>query len=110
MVKAFAVTSKRRLAAAPEIPTVDEAGLPGFYTASWYGIWAPKGTPKAIVGKLNTAIVNALADPGVQARFASFGQEVVPREQQTPEALAAWHKAETEKWWPIIKAAGIKIE
>ena len=109
-VKAYAVTAKRRLAAAPDVPTVDEAGLPGFYTASWYGTWVPKGTPKEIVGKLNAAIVSALADPAAQARFVSFGQEVVPREQQTPEALAAWHKAEIEKWWPIIKAAGIKIE
>jgi tripartite-type tricarboxylate transporter receptor subunit TctC len=109
-VKAYAVTSKRRLAAAPDVPTVDEAGLPGFYTASWYGTWVPKGTPKEIIGKLNAAIVDALADPAAQARFVSFGQEIVPREQQTPEALGAWHKAEIEKWWPIIKAAGIKIE
>ncbi len=108
-IKAYAVTAKRRLAAAPEIPTVDEAGLPGFYTASWYGIWTPRGTPKDIIARLNAAIVSALADPAARARFASFGQEVVPREQQTPEALGAWHKAETEKWWPIIKAAGIKL-
>jgi tripartite-type tricarboxylate transporter receptor subunit TctC len=109
-VKAYAVTAKRRLAAAPDVPTVDETGLPGFYTASWYGTWVPKGTPKEIIGKVNAAIVSALADPAAQARFVSFGQEVVPREQQTPEALGAWHKAEIEKWWPIIKAAGIKIE
>jgi tripartite-type tricarboxylate transporter receptor subunit TctC len=109
-VKAYAVTAKRRLAAAPDVPTVDEAGLPGFYTASWYGTWVPKGTPKEIIDKLNAAIVSALADPTAQARFVSFGQEVVPRAQQTPEALGAWHKAEIEKWWPIIKAAGIKIE
>jgi tripartite-type tricarboxylate transporter receptor subunit TctC len=108
-IKAFAVTAKHRLPAAPEIPTVDEAGLPGFYTASWYGTWVPKGTPKEIVGKLNAAIVGALADPAAPARFASFGQTIVPREQQTPQALAAWHKAEIEKWWPIIKAAGIRI-
>jgi tripartite-type tricarboxylate transporter receptor subunit TctC len=109
-VKPYAVTAKRRLAAAPDVPTVDEAGLPGFYTASWYGTWVPKGTPKEIIGKLNAAIVSALADPAAQARFVAFGQQVVPREQQTPEALGAWHKAEIEKWWPIIKAAGIKIE
>jgi len=109
-VKPYAVTAKRRLPAAPDVPTVDEAGLPGFYTASWYGTWVPKGTSKEIVGKINAAIVSALADPGAQARFVSFGQEVVAREQQTPEALGAWHKAEIEKWWPIIKAAGIKIE
>jgi tripartite-type tricarboxylate transporter receptor subunit TctC len=108
-IKAYAVTAKRRLAAAPQIPTVDEAGLPGFYTASWYGVWAPKSTAKEIVARLNAAIMAALADPAAQARFASFGQEVVPRGQQTPEALRAWHKAETEKWWPIIKAAGIKL-
>jgi tripartite-type tricarboxylate transporter receptor subunit TctC len=109
-VKAYAVTAKRRLAAAPDVPTVDQAGLPGFYTASWYGTWVPKGTPNEIIGKLNAAIVSALADPAAQARFVSFGQEVVPHAQQTPEALGAWHKAEIEKWWPIIKAAGIKIE
>src|SRR5215217_3605435 len=109
-VKPYAVTAKRRLPAAPDVPTVDEAGLPGFYTASWYGTWVPKSTPREIIGKLNAAIVSALGDPTAQARFVSFGQEVVPREQQTPEALGAWHKAEIEKWWPIIKAAGIKIE
>ena len=109
-IKAYAVTDKRRLAAAPDIPTVDEAGLPGFYTASWYGIWVPKDTPKDIIGKLNAAVVDALADPAVQARLSDFGQEAVPRELQTPEALGAYHKAEIEKWWPIIKAAGIRIE
>lgn len=109
-IKAYAVTAKRRLAAAPDIPTVDEAGLPGMYTASWYGTWVPHGTPKDIIGKLNAAIVDALADPRAPARFAAFGQEIVPREQQTPEALGAWHKAEIEKWWPIIRAAGIKID
>jgi tripartite-type tricarboxylate transporter receptor subunit TctC len=109
-IKAYAVTAQRRLAGAPDIPTVDEAGLPGFHTASWYGIWVPKGTPKDIIGKLNAAIVHALADPAAPARFAAFGQEIVPRERQTPEALGAWHRAEIEKWWPIIKAAGIKID
>jgi tripartite-type tricarboxylate transporter receptor subunit TctC len=109
-IKAYAVTDKHRLAAAPDIPTVDEAGLPGFYTASWYGIWAPKDTPKDIIGKLNAAIVYALADPAVQARLSDFGQEAAPRDMQTPEALGTYHKAEIEKWWPIIKAAGIKIE
>jgi tripartite-type tricarboxylate transporter receptor subunit TctC len=108
-IKAFAVTAKQRLPAAPDIPTVDEAGLPGFYTASWYGTWVPKGTPADIIAKLNGAIVSALADPKAPARFAAFGQTIVPREQQTPQALGAWHKAEIEKWWPIIKAAGIRI-
>jgi tripartite-type tricarboxylate transporter receptor subunit TctC len=109
-VRAFAVTAKTRLAAAPEIPTVDEAGLPNFYMAVWHGIWAPKGTPPAIIGKINGAIVEALADPGVRTKLADLGQEIPPREQQTPEALRAHHKAEIEKWWPMIKAAGIKVE
>ena len=109
-VKAYAVTSKTRLAAAPDIPTVDEAGLPGFYMAVWHGIWAPKATPKNVVGRLNSAITDALADPAVRQRFADLGQEIPPPEQQTPEALGAHHKAEIEKWWPLIKAAGIKAE
>jgi len=109
-VRAYAVTSNRRLAAAPEIPTVDEAGLPGFYMAVWHGIWAPKATPKNVVGRLNSAITDALADPAVRQRLADLGQEIPPSEQQTPEALGAHHKAEIEKWWPLIKAAGIKAE
>jgi len=109
-VKAYAVTSKTRLAAAPDIPTVDEAGLPGFYMAVWHGIWAPKATPKKVVGRLNSAITDALADPAVRQRLADLGQEIPPPEQQTPEALGAHHKAEIEKWWPLIKAAGIKAE
>jgi tripartite-type tricarboxylate transporter receptor subunit TctC len=109
-IKAYAVTAKNRLAAAPEIPTVDEAGLPGFYFSVWTAFWAPKGTPKDIVAKLNAAVVESLADPAVRARFSELGQEVFPREQQTPEALAALHKAEIDKWWPILKAANIKAE
>jgi tripartite-type tricarboxylate transporter receptor subunit TctC len=109
-IKAFAVTAKARLAAAPDIPTVDEAGLPGFYFSRWHALWAPKGTPKEAIAKLNAAVVTALADPAVRARLADLGQDIYPREQQTPEALATLHRAEIEKWWPIIRAAGIKME
>jgi tripartite-type tricarboxylate transporter receptor subunit TctC len=109
-IRAYAVTAKTRLAAAPEIPTVDDAGLPGLYVSIWYGIWAPRGTPRDIVSRLNAAVVAALADPVVRERLAQLGQEIPPREQQTPEFLAAFHKAEVEKWWPLIKAAGIKGE
>jgi tripartite-type tricarboxylate transporter receptor subunit TctC len=110
LVKAYAVTAKNRLASAPDIPTVDEAGLPGFYVSIWHGLWVPKATPKEIIAKLDAAIADALADAPVRQRLADLGQDIFPREQQTPEALAAYHKAEIEKWWPIIKAAGIKPE
>jgi tripartite-type tricarboxylate transporter receptor subunit TctC len=109
-IKAFAITAKRRLPAAPDIPTVDEAGLPGFYTSAWYAMWVPKGTPEIVIGKLNAAVVHALADPAVRARLADLGQEFAAPEEQAPQALGAFHKAEIERWWPMIKAAGIKVE
>jgi tripartite-type tricarboxylate transporter receptor subunit TctC len=109
-VKPYAVTAKRRLAAAPDIPTVDEAGVPGLHITSWHGLWVPKATPKSVIAKLSAAIVDALADPVVRQRLADIGNETVARDQQNPEALGAWQKAEIEKWWPIIKAAGIKAE
>jgi len=109
-IKAYAVMNSRRFEAAPDIPTVDEAGLPGFYTSNWYALFAPKGTPKETIAKLNGAAVAALADPTVRSRLADQGQQIPPRDQQTPEALAVYQMAEIEKWWPIIKAAGIKAQ
>jgi tripartite-type tricarboxylate transporter receptor subunit TctC len=109
-VKAFAVTANRRLSGLPEIPTVDEAGLPRFYFSQWFGLWAPKQTPDNIVRRLNDAVVDALADPEIYSRVADVGQEIYLRERQTPEALAALHRAEIDKWWPIIKEANIKGE
>jgi tripartite-type tricarboxylate transporter receptor subunit TctC len=109
-IRAFAVTARTRLKSLPDIPTVDEAGLPGLYINIWYGLWAPKGTPPDIIAKLNRAAVAAMADPAVQKRFADLGLEVPPPEQQSAAALGALQKAEIEKWWPIIRAAGIKAE
>jgi len=109
-IKAYAVTASARLAAAPNIPTVDEAGLAKFYMSIWHAIWAPRGTPKNVTARLNAAIVESLADPAVRRRLLDLGQEIPPREQQTREYLAAYHKAEIEKWWPVVKAAGIKGE
>ena len=107
-IKAYAATAMNRMAAAPDIPTVDEAGLPGFYLSNWKGFWVPKGTPREVVARLNAAVMDALVNPVVRQRLADLGQEIFPRSQQTPDALAAFQKAETEKWWPIIKAANIK--
>jgi len=109
-IKAYAVTSNGRSAAAPNIATVDEAGLPGLHLALWGGLWAPKGTSKGVIDMLNAAVVAALADPTVRKRLADLGEEIPPRAQQTAEALAAHHKTEIEKWWPILKAANIKPE
>jgi tripartite-type tricarboxylate transporter receptor subunit TctC len=109
-LRAYLVSSKTRQAAAPEIPTTDEAGLPGLYTSVWHAIWVPKGTSKDINMKLNAAIVETLADPTVRTRFADLGQEIPPREEQTQQALAKYHKAEIDKWFPLIKAAGLKAE
>jgi tripartite-type tricarboxylate transporter receptor subunit TctC len=109
-IKAYAVTAKSRLAAEPDIPTTDEAGMPGFYIAVWHGLWAPKGTAREIIAKLNAAVRDTLADPAVRQRLAGLSLEIPSLDQQTPEGLYAHHKAEIEKWWPIIKAANIKGE
>jgi tripartite-type tricarboxylate transporter receptor subunit TctC len=109
-IKALANLSPQRSAAIPDIPTSDEAGVPGLYLPGWFGLFAPKGTPGDIVAKLDAAMQQALADPAVRKRFTDLGLDVAPREQQTPQALAAFHKAEVEKWWPIIKSAGIRGE
>jgi tripartite-type tricarboxylate transporter receptor subunit TctC len=109
-IKAYAVTSDTRLVQAPDIPTFAEMGLPSLTFSNWYGLFAPKGTPADIVGKLDAAAVEALADPKVQTRLADLGYQVFPRERQTPEALGAMQKADAEKWWPIIKASGIRSQ
>jgi tripartite-type tricarboxylate transporter receptor subunit TctC len=109
-IRALAVTSATRMAAAPELPSVDEAGMPGFYMSVWHGIWAPKDTPRPVVARIDAAIVESLADPALRQRLADLGQEIPPREQQNPDGLAAQQKAEIDKWWPLIKAAGIKAE
>ena len=109
-VRAYAVTARTRLASFPDIPTVDEAGVPGLYINVWHGLWAPKGTPPDIIAKLSRAVQDALADPEARQRFAALGLDVPARDQQTPEALGKLQRAEIAKWWPIIKAAGIKAE
>jgi tripartite-type tricarboxylate transporter receptor subunit TctC len=109
-IKAYAVTADTRLASAPDIPTVDEAGLPGFHMSTWYALFGPKGMPQDVGGKLNAVAVSALADPAVSRRLADLGLDIPPRAQQTPDALAALQRAEIEKWWPLIKAANLKAE
>ena len=107
-IKAYAVMSKNRWFAAPETPTVDELGMPGLYLSYWQGLWAPKGTSTDVINKINSAVIDALAEPAVRRRLSDLGQEVPPPERQRPYELAAYHKAETEKWFPIIRAANIK--
>ena len=109
-IRAYAITAPKRLAAAPDIPTVDEAGLKGFYIELWSGLWVPKGTPRDIVAKLNAAVVKTLTDPAVQKRLGEMGLQIPPRDKLTPEALAAHQQAEAKKWWPMIKAANIKVQ
>jgi len=109
-IRAYAVTDVKRVASASDIPTADEAGLKGFHMTLWSGMWVPKGTPKAAIAKLNAAVVETLADPAVRKRMEQLGLEIPPREQQTPEALGKFHKAEIDKWWPIIKAANISAK
>jgi tripartite-type tricarboxylate transporter receptor subunit TctC len=109
-LKAFAVAAKARLAAAPDVPPADEAGLPGFYRSVWIGLWMPKGASEEIVAKLNAAIQIALADSTLRTRIAELGQEIFPRDQQTPGSLAALQRSEIEKWWPIIRSANIRGE
>ena len=109
-IKALANLSPQRSASMPDIPTSDESGVKGLYMSGWFGFWAPKDTPKDVIAKLNAATVAALADPALQKRFSDLGLDVAPRAQQTPEGLAAFQKAEIEKWWPIIKSAGIGVQ
>ena len=109
-IKAYAIMSKERWQPAADIPTTDEAGVPGIQIAVWTGLWAPKGTPKDVVARLNAAVVETFADPAVRQRIAEVGFDIPLRDQLTPEALAGFHKSETQKWWPIIKGANIKAE
>ncbi|WP_407152368.1 tripartite tricarboxylate transporter substrate binding protein BugD [Bradyrhizobium sp. ORS 86] len=109
-IRAYAVTDSKRVENAPDIPTVDEAGLPGLHMTLWSGLWVPKGTPKEIVAKLNAAAVEAMNDPAVRKQLENLGLQMPPNDQLTPEALGAWQKAEIAKWWPMIKAANVKVD
>ena len=109
-VKPYAITGRTRLPSSPDIPTADEAGVPGFFASLWYGLWVPKGTPKDIVDRLNATLRQVLADPSVERRFADLGIQISPSDQQAPETLRAFQKAEMERWWPIIKASNLKAE
>jgi tripartite-type tricarboxylate transporter receptor subunit TctC len=107
-IKAFAMLSGRRTAMAPDIPTVDEGGAPGVHMEPWQAIWAPKGTPKDVIARLNAAVVSALSDEAIRKKFAEQSYDLTPRERLTPEYLAQFHKGQIEQWWPVIRAAGIK--
>ena len=109
-VKPYAITGRTRLPSSPDIPTADEAGLPGFFASLWYGLWVPKDTPKDIIAKLNAIMVQVLADPSVQKRFDELGIQITPLARQSPEALRGFQKAEAERWWPIIKASNLRAE
>ena len=109
-IRAYAVSDDKRVASAPEVPTVDEAGMPGFHMTLWSGLWVPKGTPKEIVARLNAATVEALSDPAVRKQLENLGLQIPPKDKQSPEALGAWQKAEIAKWWPMIKAADVKVD
>ncbi|MCA1457991.1 tripartite tricarboxylate transporter substrate binding protein BugD [Bradyrhizobium sp. BRP22] len=109
-IRAYAVTDDKRVASAPDVPTTDEAGLPGFHMTLWSGLWVPKGTPKEITAKLNAAAVEALNDPAVVKQLENLGLRMPPKDQLTPDALGAWQRAEIAKWWPMIKAANVKVD
>jgi tripartite-type tricarboxylate transporter receptor subunit TctC len=109
-IKAYGVTAKTRLSTAPDMPTVDEAGLPGYHVSLWHGLWLPKGVPAPIAARLHAVAVEALADPAVRAKLSALGQEIFPRERQNSQGLDAHQRSEIAKWWPLIKAAGIKVE
>jgi tripartite-type tricarboxylate transporter receptor subunit TctC len=109
-IRAYAIVDSKRVESAPDIPTTDEAGLPGFHMTLWSGMWVPKGTPKEVIAKLNTAAAEAMNDPAVRKQFENLGLQMPPKDKLTPEALGEWQKAEIAKWWPIIKAANVRLD